>query len=142
MPDYPYVEIPGEQYGLPKYLLGPTGNVFLHPGGVSTHLNMITGDVPGLEGKQALIPLLVPGQQDIGALLSNPQGATKEQRQIAIRHAGGRVKGGEMLPAFDTVEETEAYEQQWHEATARLGHAHIQQGMMQQFRRRAAANDE
>ena len=113
-PDYKYTELPGNLYGVPRSLLGPTGNIFFHGNGeFSTHKNMVTGDVPGLEGQHAVIPTLVPGQVDIGPLLAGKP-LTKEQRQIAQDYAGQLVAQGHPPPAFSTPNEALTFEKQWH----------------------------
>ena len=69
--------------GLPKDLMGPTGRVFVHPGGdqVSTELTSTFE----IGGKYYNVPLLVPEQVGIADLLAGKP-PTQEQRDRAIRY--------------------------------------------------------
>jgi hypothetical protein len=125
MADNQGVEIPG----FPPELLGPTGRVFLHKKGrgYSTHLNFVTSDVPGLEGKHAIVPLLVPGQKNVNELLEGGKsGAKPEHFKRAIKWASEYVKAGGQLPAYDSPEDALSAEKQWHDQAEQAGLPYVQ----------------
>lgn len=109
---YPFTAVPGSQYGMPPQLLGPTGMIFVHPNGYSTHLNTIVSDVPGREGKQSIIPLLVPNQVNIDTLLAG-RDPSPTQIRIAEKYVGANPT--HIIGTFDTVPEAAAYEKEWHQ---------------------------
>jgi len=97
---------------IPRSLLGPTQRIFWNSQGrPSTHLNIVT-EHPLLPGRQTMIPMLVPGQIELGRLLEG-QPATQSQYRRAVDYARGQALQGALLPSFDTVPDALAYEQQW-----------------------------
>lgn len=68
---------------------------------------MITVTDPRLNnGRATNIPLLVPGQVDLPALLQG-QRPTAQQQDVAITHALTRVTQGEQIPAYDSIADAE-----------------------------------
>lgn len=67
--------------GMPTELLGPTGRVFLHEDGktYSTHLNTIV-DVG--EGRSGIVPLLVPNQEKVGALIRGEKPTAAQKARV------------------------------------------------------------
>ncbi len=98
---------------VPDETLGPTGSLFLHPQGYSTHLNIVT-EHPTMPGRFTMIPMLTPNQTDIGSLLRGLP-ASQQQFRNAHEYARQHALQGNMLPTFNSIPEALQYEQQWHE---------------------------
>lgn len=104
------------QYGMKAQrvdpgLYDPTGISFDHAmGGTSSEL----GAIEKINGKWALVPLLVPGQIGLEALLSgkpiDPR-LRQEMGRRAVEYAKTRL---DEVPMFNTVDEARAYEDKRH----------------------------
>lgn len=105
------------QYGMKAQrvdpgLYDPTGMSFDHAeGGTSSEL----GSIEKINGKYALVPLLVPGQVGLEALLSGKPIDPKLRQEMgrrAVEYAKTRLNE---VPMFDTLDEALTYESTRHE---------------------------
>jgi hypothetical protein len=106
-----YQEISGKDVGLPADALGPTGNVFMHQGSYSTHLNA--------SDDEKMFPMLVPNQIGVDSLLMGGK-ATREQYERAQASATRDPKSTVPFPpgVKGNSPEAAAFEKTWHDAEA------------------------
>jgi len=83
---------------------GELGRFDNSDGSNSTEISITVTDPRLNGGRPTNIPTLVQGQVDLDAL-RNSRNVTDQQQEIAISRAIERVKIGERLPSFNTIEE-------------------------------------
>lgn len=111
-----YRELSGRALGMPADTLGPTGKVFVVPGGghYSTHLG-VRDDTKGY-------PLLVPNQVEVDALLYGRKPTPEQyERAKAFADAHPDAPGVYDLPKGMDAQQLDAWEATRHDDLERRG---------------------